>query len=158
MEHVMHPTIILSEAAGAELQYFLCVITVSASRSAGSRAKQRYIPRGRNQLHTIFDRHFDEFCDIYDERYAATYGMFRLDRIRDIGERFLTCGDYRLGVARIRCTNPACGHCRNRKRFLPAERPGRSADYLQAFQLQGILSASIMQSEAYAPVRRTPDQ
>jgi hypothetical protein len=36
--------------------------------------------------------------------------MFRLDRIRDIGERFLTCGNYRLGVARIRCTNPACGH------------------------------------------------
>lgn len=24
---------------------------------------------------------------------------------RDIGERFLACGDYRLGVARIRCTN-----------------------------------------------------
>ena len=23
---------------------------------------------------------------------------------------FRTCGDYRLGVARIRCTNPACGH------------------------------------------------
>ena len=33
--------------------------------------------------------------------------MFRLDRVRDIGERFLSCGDCRLGVARIRCTTPA---------------------------------------------------
>ena len=30
--------------------------------------------------------------------------------IREIGGRFLTCRDYRLGVARIRCANPACGH------------------------------------------------
>ena len=66
--------------------------------------------RGRNQLHTIFERHFDEFCDVYDERFATTYGLFRRDRIRDIGKRFLTCGDYRLGVARIRCTNSSCGH------------------------------------------------
>ena len=27
---------------------------------------------------------FQDFCAVYDERYAATYGMFRLDRIRDI--------------------------------------------------------------------------
>ena len=26
------------------------------------------------------------------------------------GERFSTCGDYLQGVARIRCTNPNCGH------------------------------------------------
>lgn len=92
-------------------------------------------PGGRNQLRTIFVRDLDEFCDAYDERYAAKYGMFRLDRIRDIGKRILICGDYRLGVARIRCTNPSCGHCRNRLRFLPAERRRRSADYISAFQL-----------------------
>lgn len=80
----------------------------TATRAPTTRA--RYIPRGRNQLHTIFERHLDEFCDVYDERYGAKYGMFRLERIREIGERFLTCGDYRLGVARIRCTNPGCGH------------------------------------------------
>ena len=86
------------------------MVSSSATQSPATSTKHRYIPRGRNQLHTIFERHFDEFCDVYDERCAATYGMFRLDRIRDIGERFLTCGDYRLGVARIRCTNPTCGH------------------------------------------------
>lgn len=82
----------------------------TATRAPAISTKARYVPRGRNQLHTIFDRHLDEFCDVYDEKYAAKYGMFRLERIRDIGERFLTCGDYRLGLARIRCTNPNCGH------------------------------------------------
>ncbi|MEE8442049.1 MAG: hypothetical protein V3S41_10020 [Spirochaetia bacterium] len=77
------------------------MLTSSAPRSPATSTKHRYVPRGRNQLHTIFERHFNEFCDIYDERYAATYGMFRLERIRDIGDRFLFCGDYRLGVARI---------------------------------------------------------
>jgi hypothetical protein len=46
----------------------------------------------------------------YDEKYAATYGRYRLERIRQLGERFTTCGDYLQGVARIRCTNPECGH------------------------------------------------
>ena len=111
------------------------MLTSGASRSPTTLTKHRYIPRGRNQLHTILERHYNEFCDVYDEKYTATYGMFRVDRIHDIGERFLTCGDYRLGVARIRCTNPGCGHGRNRERFLPAERPWRSADYIQTFQL-----------------------
>ena len=82
----------------------------TATRAPAISTRARYIPRGRNQLHTIFDRHLDEFCDVYDEKYAAKYGMFRLERIRDIGERFLTCRDYRLGLARIRCTIPGCGH------------------------------------------------
>jgi len=82
----------------------------TATRAPATNTKACYIPRGRNQLHTIFDRHLDEFCDVYDEKYAAKYGLFRLERIRDICERFLTCGDYRLGLARIRCTNPNCGH------------------------------------------------
>jgi len=77
---------------------------VSALRSPASGAVQRGLSRS-----TIFEQHFEEFCNIYDERYATTYGMFRLDRIRDIGERFLTCGDYRRGVARIRCTTPRAG-------------------------------------------------
>ena len=82
----------------------------TATRAAATSTNAPYIPRGRNQLRTILDRHLDEFCDVYNEKYAAKYGMFRLERIRDIGERFLTCGDYRLGVARIRCTNRTCGH------------------------------------------------
>lgn len=48
----------------------------------------RYVPRGRNsnELHTIFDRHFADFCDQYAEKYATTYGLYRLGRIQHIGE------------------------------------------------------------------------
>ncbi len=61
----------------------------------------RYIPRGRNELHKIFDNHFADFCKQYDEKYAAKYGMFRRDRIQQVGENFSTCGDYLQGVVRI---------------------------------------------------------
>ena len=46
----------------------------------------------------------------YDERLAQKYGRFRLPRIESVGERFGKCGDFQHGVARIRCTNPECGH------------------------------------------------
>ena len=69
------------------------LVVETATRSAATFAEARYIPQGRNQLHTIFERHLQELCEVYDERYAVKYGMFRLDRIREIGERFVTCGD-----------------------------------------------------------------
>ena len=72
--------------------------------------QRRYAPRGKNQLHAIFEKHFSDFCDQYEERFGQKYGRFRLPRIEGVGERFGKCGDYRYGVARIRCTNPECGH------------------------------------------------
>ena len=92
---------------------------------------------GRNQLHTTFERHFDQFCDVYDERDTATCGMFRLDRIRDIGERFVTCGDCGVGVARIWCTNPTCGHCRNRRRFCLENATGVLQTTFRPFSCKG---------------------
>jgi len=83
---------------------------VSTTISVATTARNQYVPRGRNDLHTIFERHFGDFCARYEEKYAATYGRYRLERIEQIGERFCTCGDYLQGVARIRCTNPECGH------------------------------------------------
>ena len=55
---------------------------------------QNYVPRGRNVLHTIFEKHFKDFCDLYEEQYADRYGKFHLARIMDVTEHFLTCGDY----------------------------------------------------------------
>ena len=78
---------------------------VSTAALAETIAPKRYIPRGPNELHTIFGRHFADFCEQYDENYAPTYGMYRLERIQRIGERFSTCGDYLQSVARIRCTD-----------------------------------------------------
>ena len=83
---------------------------MSTAISVATTVRNQYVPRGRNELHTIFERHFGDFCAQYDEKYAATYGRYRLERIQQIGERFCTCGDYLQGVARIRCTNPECGH------------------------------------------------
>lgn len=83
---------------------------VSPAVAPETAAAKRYVPHGRNELHTIFERHFVDFCQQYDDKYAATYGMYRIERIQQIGERFSTCGDYLQGIARIRCTNPECGH------------------------------------------------
>jgi hypothetical protein len=83
---------------------------VSTTISVATTTRNQYVPRGRNELHTIFERHFSDFCEHYDEKYSATYGRYRLERIQQLGERFCTCGDYLQGVARIRCTNPECGH------------------------------------------------
>ena len=72
--------------------------------------KAEYLPRGRNTLHEVFEHHFTDFCSRYNGEYADTFGKFRLERIQAVGEQFLTCGDYRQGIARIRCSNPECGH------------------------------------------------
>ena len=69
-----------------------------------------YVPRAQNLLQHLFVEHFPTFVDSYDERYAEQYGKFRLQRIEQVAEPFITCGDYTRGIARIRCTNPDCGH------------------------------------------------
>jgi len=104
---------------------------MSTAISVATSERNQYVPRGRNELHTIFERHFDDFCDRYDEKYAATYGRYRLERVQQLGERFCTCGDYLHGVARIRCTNPECGH-----------------DYFRPFSCKGLYLCLRMQGRA----------
>jgi Transposase zinc-binding domain len=82
----------------------------SSVLSAYLEKQQNYVPRGRNVLHTIFEKHFKDFCDLYEEQYADRYGKFHLARIMDVVKHFLTCGDYLNRVARISCTNSECGH------------------------------------------------
>ena len=72
--------------------------------------KQPYIPRGTNVLQCIFKDHFADFKEQYDEKYAKTYGNYRIERITEVVEKFIKCGDYREGLARIKCQNPECGH------------------------------------------------
>ncbi|NOY08902.1 MAG: hypothetical protein GXP33_08675 [Spirochaetes bacterium] len=74
-----------------------------------STTQNEYIPRGRNVLHTIFENHFQDFVDHYEEKYEKDYGKYRLDRIISVIKNFLDCGDYIKGIARIRCVNPNCG-------------------------------------------------
>jgi len=69
-----------------------------------------YIPRGQNVLQQIFKDHFDDFLDKYDEKYAGNYGNYRIDRITEVVEEFLKCGDFKEGIARVKCQNRNCGH------------------------------------------------
>lgn len=62
------------------------------------------LPRGSDERYIIFEGYFDQLCDLYDEKWVATRGMFGLDRIRNTGERFLRFADCRVGVVPIRCT------------------------------------------------------
>ena len=100
-----------------------------------STTQNEYIPRGRNVLHTIFENHFQDFVDHYEEKHEKNYGKYRLDRVISVVKNFLDCSDYikakgrrcPLGyrrcpkggpqvssspqgnIARIRCVNPNCG-------------------------------------------------
>jgi Zn finger protein HypA/HybF involved in hydrogenase expression len=51
--------------------------------------------------------HFEEFVQVYDERYVREYGFWR-PVIAEVVEKYLECGDLAHGFARIRCEN--CGH------------------------------------------------
>jgi len=67
-----------------------------------------YTQRGTNTIQLIFKEHFAEFAENYDEKYAKTYGRFRIERITEVVDNFIGCGDYSQGIARIQCTNPEC--------------------------------------------------
>ena len=84
-------------------------VAVSAARGQAS-----HVQRGVNTLQQVFRDHFARFAAEYDSRYAKDLANFRLERISRVATRFLTCGDYRQGVARIRCVN----------RHFTARRPG----------------------------------
>ncbi len=73
-------------------------------------ASNSYVPSGTNVLQQIFKEHFKDFVDNYEEKYSIIYGKYRLDRITEVVEEFLKCGDYKEGIARVKCTNPECGH------------------------------------------------
>jgi hypothetical protein len=47
-------------------------------------------------------------ADQYEDKHANIYGRFRIERITEVVEKFIFCGDYSKGVARIQCTNPDC--------------------------------------------------
>ena len=67
-----------------------------------------YTPRVQNVIQKIMADHFSDFEERYDELYAKEYGKYRIIRIKEAVEKFLECGDYSKGVARIKCTNPDC--------------------------------------------------
>ena len=57
-----------------------------------------YIPRGQNILQKVLKEYFDDFREAYEEIYSKTYGKYRIDRITEVVEEFLKCGDYKEGL------------------------------------------------------------
>lgn len=72
-------------------------------------AEQVYQPRNpkASPLWRCVDAHFEEFLQVYSERYQPRYGVLR-DVIPEVVGKFLECGDLEKGFARVRC--PECRH------------------------------------------------
>ena len=72
-------------------------------------AEQVYQPRNpkASPLWRCVDAHFEEFLQVYSERYQPRYGVLR-DVIPEVVGKFLECGDLEKGFARLRC--PECRH------------------------------------------------
>ena len=49
---------------------------MSTASSVAITERNQYVPRGRNELHTIFERHFADFCKHYYKKYAPKYGGY----------------------------------------------------------------------------------
>ena len=69
-----------------------------------------YVPKEQNVIQAILQGHFSDFEEQYDDHYAKQYGKYRIIRIKEAVEKFLECGDYSKGIARIKCTNHNCDH------------------------------------------------
>ena len=58
-------------------------------------------------LWQCLDAHFDTFLDIYPEAYEHDYGFLR-PVIPEVVGKFMGCGDFANGFARVRCDH--CVH------------------------------------------------
>ena len=65
-------------------------------------------PREKNVIQEILQDHFNAFEENYETKYSDKYGKYRIIRIKETVERFIECGDYSKGIARIKCTNSHC--------------------------------------------------
>ena len=45
---------------------------------------------------------FKSIADQYEDKHAVIYGRFRIERITEVVEKFVLCGDYSQGIARPR--------------------------------------------------------
>lgn len=69
-----------------------------------------YKPREKNVIQEILQEHFKFFEQNYDTQYSRKYDKYRIIHIKEAVKRFIECGDYSKGIARIKCTNTHCGH------------------------------------------------
>jgi hypothetical protein len=68
-----------------------------------------YRPRHpeRTVLYRVLAQHFERFAQVYDERFAPTHGPLAKGA-QEVVYRYLDCGIFACGFARVRCGE--CGH------------------------------------------------
>ncbi len=80
----------------------------AAPEPASAPATSVYQPHGPSDLQRLFHERFPAFATVYEEKYAADFGKFRLPLIIAAASAFDSCGDWENGIARIRC--PDCSY------------------------------------------------
>jgi len=76
-------------------------VYTQASLQIAPVTKAVYRPRGINVLQLLFKKYFQSIADRYKDKHAIIYGRFRIERITEVVEKFVLCGDYSKGIARI---------------------------------------------------------
>jgi len=71
-------------------------------------AKKSYAQRSTSALQMAFRHHFPGFAELYDQRLCEGVRPVPLPRITRVAQKFLRCGDYTQGLARIQCANSEC--------------------------------------------------
>ncbi len=73
-----------------------------------------YTPRQPKStpLFRLLDTHYEEFRDVYDERFAKRYGFWRPVTDEVVG-KYKRCGDPHFGFARIRCEECSAEYLRS---------------------------------------------
>jgi hypothetical protein len=79
-------------------------------------------------LWQCLDAHFDAFADIYPETYEHDFEFLR-PIISEVVGKFMGCGDFAKGFARVRCDTAPTSICyRSRARVDAAQDPPERAE------------------------------
>ncbi|GAH88876.1 unnamed protein product, partial [marine sediment metagenome] len=46
---------------------------------------------GINAVQLLFKKHFQSIADQYEDKHAIIYGRFRIERIKEVVEKFIPC-------------------------------------------------------------------
>jgi hypothetical protein len=77
--------------------------THNDTRAPGYQQRKPYL----SPLYAILQDHFEHYVNSYEMRFQKLYGAFRL-RLANVVCRFLDCGLFEAGFARLRCPGCAC--------------------------------------------------
>ncbi len=98
--------------------YIYVGTNVLSLKSHSISSSVEYIPRGRTVLHTILDKHFIDFVENYESKYAEECGRYSLERITAVVEEYLKCGDYKQGWSQAKLAARPCNLGCSQKRTL----------------------------------------